>query len=709
MSNVKLHIGLQRMVLIAYFLLLWLGSFLLFLKIDKLIMLPAFPFWGLNVMFILTILGWTYVFCLKENVIEILHKKNQNLHYALGFHNATRASWLNARLGDQINKAKITLDFKENILWALLGITFLIGSFFVKNKNLENLKTSKSSSTFINGKKENESFKKGKFKVRISPPKYTNLVNKLSEDLQISAPINSKLTWEIAGSSPSQYLQWYISNEKGQKRKFSKKNDIYFYSDLLIANGIYNILAYKSDSLVYQSPFYTLEVIADLAPIILPKEKILVQNFDPKKSFLLPVSAFVKDDYAVEKVSFVATLARGNGENIKFRERTFTLSSSAFKSKELAITLDLKELKFEPGDELFYYFLAIDNKWPEPNFSKSDTYFLKYKNPNEPETAEQNTMAVNILPEYFRSQRQIIIDTEKLIKKRNKLKASVFEEESNNIGFDQKSLRIRYGQYLGEEFETNLGHAAEADNPLAGFTHDHDSEDHQDEAPTTSPAHEHGEETTTGAADPLAALMEQYVHNHDSGEMNTFYEQSTRSLLKMSLEQMWQSELHLRLYEPEKALPFENKALAYLKEAQQKARNYVKKSGFDPSPIKEKEKRLTGILDKINLELSFSRLLKEEELVSLSTEILGLIDKNKLSLIEKQKLAHLLKIVPNEFKIKKELQDLLNGNSINQQAIIHLKNTLLKIVAYQKANNALPPYNEKNTNLRQEFFKQITQ
>jgi hypothetical protein len=58
-------------------------------------------------------------------------------------------------------------------------------------------------------------------------------------------------------------------------------------------------------------------------------------------------------------------------------------------------------------------------------------------------------------------------------------------------------------------------------------------------------------------------MLADYVHSHDDGEANTFYEQSTRSLLKSSLEQMWQSELHLRMYEPEKALPYEKKLWSF--------------------------------------------------------------------------------------------------------------------------------------------------
>jgi hypothetical protein len=706
MNNVKLHLGLQRMLLIGYFLIFSLGVILFFIKIDLLISLPKFVFWALLIVILTTILAWTYVFILKENIIEILHKKNENLNYALDIENS---NWLNTKLLQQINKTKISLDFTENFIWAFFGVLLIVFSFFIPNKTSKaNTLSIFNANNSIKGISK-ENFTSGLIKVKISPPAYTNISPSTSEDLQIMAPIHSNLSWEIKGSSYSLNLQWFIGDEKGAKRKFVKKNQSFHYSDVLNANGIYVLQAYLSDSLVFQSPYYTLEAIADLAPEITPKEKNLVQIFDPKKSFLLPISAFVKDDYAVRKVQVIATLARGNGENVKFREKTFTINNESFKSSNLTYTLDLKGLNFEPGDELFYYFLAVDNKWPEPNFGKSDTYFLKFKDPKEPETLEQNTMAMNILPEYFRSQRQIIIDTEKLIKKRNKIKSSVFEEESNTIGFDQKSLRIRYGQYLGEEFETNLGHAAESDNPLAGFTHDHDSKDHQDEGHSEAPSHEHEDQKPSESEDPLAALMEQYVHSHDDAEMNTFYEQSTRSLLKMSLEQMWQAELHLRLYEPEKALSFENKALTYLKEAQQKARNYTQKSGFDPSPIKEKEKRLTGKLEKINTDLSFTKLLNEEKIANLSTIILGLLQKPTLSIFEKQQIAQLLKIVPSEVKIGNELQKLLNGNTLSEPDKNKISNALLKLIGYQKSNNALHALDVKNINLRAEFFKQLAQ
>ena len=281
----------------------------------------------------------------------------------------------------------------------------------------------------------------------------------------------------------------------------------------------------------------------------------------------------------------------------------------------------------------------MDNRQPEANFTKSDTYFIVYRDTTQMEESELATMAVNRMPEYFRSQRQIIIDTEKLIAKRKKLPAKEFNSTSNEIGFDQKVLRLRYGQFMGEEFETNIGGGpgefrpddhADDGGSLEGFMHKHDTEE-EHAAVVEAPRHDHGPTTPADQQDPLAALMEQYVHAHDDAEVNTFHEQSTRSLLKMALEQMWQSELHLRLYEPEKALPFENKALEYLKTAQQKARTYVKKSGFDPPPLKIKETRLTGELDKINPRYQQERRYEQEQLALKVGRVLGYLELTRLT------------------------------------------------------------------------------
>ncbi len=474
-----------------------------------------------------------------------------------------------------------------------------------------------------------------KASVRIQPPAYSGLRASESADLNVAALSGSRLAWRVELAN-ADGVALRLSDGRGGENVFQKKGGAYEYRDRLLHSGIYNLKAYRGDSLLWQSEFYRLEAQPDLPPKITPASKELYRYHQLNDAKKISVSAKISDDFRVQNAFIVATLARGSGENVKFREVRLPLNPSTFKEANLTKVLDLKALEFTPGDELYYYWAAVDNRQPEANFTKSDTYFIVYRDTTRMEESELARMAVNRMPEYFRSQRQIIIDTEKLIAKRKKLADKEFKSTSNEIGFDQKVLRLRYGQFLGEEFETNIGGGGPPDdhgaggNPLEGFVHKHDTEE-EHAAVAEMPKHDHAATSPAEQQDPLAALMEQYVHAHDDAEVNTFHEQSTRSLLKMALEQMWQSELHLRMYEPEKALPFENKALEYLKTAQQKARTYVKKSGFDPPPLKIKETRLTGELDKINEGYRQERTYEREQLATRIRRVLGYLELPKLS------------------------------------------------------------------------------
>ncbi len=502
--------------------------------------------------------------------------------------------------------------------------------------------------------------------LRIEPPGYTGLPARTSTDLNATAQNGSRLTWQVKVSD-SRNLSVRLTNSRGEVVFFKKTGTHFEHRDRLLASGLYALQAHwrdrpGHDSLVYQSDFYRLDAQPDLAPKIEPTDKELYRFHRLNDKKQLSISAKFSDDFRVSYAFLVATLARGSGEAVKFREVKIPLGKTNFKEATLSKVLDLTAFQFAPGDELYYYWAAFDNRQPEPNFTKSDTYFLVYKDTTKLDEAALATMAVNAMPEYFRSQRQIIIDTEKLIAKRGKIPAKPFNGTSNEIGFDQKVLRLRYGQFLGEEFESSAGGdgAGGEGGSLEGFVHKHDTEQEKDaprsfafkmieelqkqeaeKAPAVNPAehrHDHGEaQGPAGEQDPLAALMEQYVHAHDNGEVNTYYEQSTRSLLKMALEQMWQSELHLRLYEPEKALPFENKALEYLKIVQQKARSYVKKTGFDPAPIKEAEKRLTGELKNVNEAFEQQRLYTNPRLAPLAAVVLGYLEGPPTALSPPQK------------------------------------------------------------------------
>ncbi|MCU7371184.1 hypothetical protein PEC18_09960 [Paucibacter sp. O1-1] len=191
--------------------------------------------------------------------------------------------------------------------------------------------------------------------------------------------------------------------------------------------------------------------------------------------------------------------------------------------------------------------------------------------------------------------------------------------------------------------------------------------------------------------------MEQYTHSHDDAETNTFYEQSTRSLLKNGFGTNVESELHLRMYEPEKALPFENKALEYLKSAQHKARTFVKKSGYDPPPIKEKEKRLTGELKDVSSDFNSKIAFDQKRTEQLAAELLGFLDhiqpdKNqwaKLRMLGSELSDRLINSGPlngglQNWPVIASLQKLVNGKTLTSAEKLKLENEL-----YQRAAPAL--------------------
>ena len=59
-------------------------------------------------------------------------------------------------------------------------------------------------------------------------------------------------------------------------------------------------------------------------------------------------------------------------------------------------------------------------KEPQPNIARSETYFAVINDTITDQFSVEGTMGVDLMPDYFRSQRQLIIDTEKLIANKKK-------------------------------------------------------------------------------------------------------------------------------------------------------------------------------------------------------------------------------------------------------------------------------------------------
>jgi hypothetical protein len=361
----------------------------------------------------------------------------------------------------------------------------------------------------------------------------------------------------------------------------------------------------------HSSDYHRIDVKPDQIPVVAIKDLPQFTRLKWGDRNTVEVTSDVQDDYGLTGAHVIATVSKGSGESVKFREEKIPFASpSKIAGKRVTgkMTLDFRKLGMDPGDEVYFYVEAFDNKQPLPQRNRTDTYFISLQDTAKQEFVMDDGLGVDLMPDYFRSQRQLIIDTEKLLadQKAGKVTKQQFNSTSNELGYDQKVLRLRYGQFLGEEFETSIGesNAAEqqeeeggekdGDKVLEKYGHKHDTENEHNLVADkkSNDHHDHNEEKDKD--DPMAA----YRHDHDSEEEATFFTQSIKAKLRAALTLMWDSELKLRMYQPKESLPTQYQILKLLKEISQDSRVYVHRMGFDPPPLKE-EKRLTASLEEV--------------------------------------------------------------------------------------------------------------
>lgn len=457
-------------------------------------------------------------------------------------------------------------------------------------------------------------------KVRIATPNYTQLGEIKQATFPIGAPEHSIASWAIEFSAQAADVQLIFD---GKDTLTLKPGSGGFTGERKLSTSGFYQLAWKSaDGTSRYSDFYAIQVRPDTPPLLKIEHPDQFVQLEASTHLTVDIKAALSDDYGISDAYLIATVSKGSGEGIKFREEKLRFDSPrqlGGKQIHAARRIDLIKLGLDPGDELYYYVEAFDNQSPERNRARTETYFISVKDTAEVSTSIDPGLGVDLMPEYFRSQRQIIIDSEKLLKEKGRISREQFNARSNELAHDEKVLRLRYGEFLGEEFETSIGPSAGPEPAAASeadimkqYGHQHDT-DEEHAARVETPAHQtksddnHKHDATDKNSDPA----KEYMHAHDSEEEATFFTQSIRAKLKAAVTIMWDAELHLRLYTPEKSLPYQYRALKLLKEISQDSRIYVHRTGFDPPPLKE-EKRLSGDLAEIKSATSNSHHVAPE-------------------------------------------------------------------------------------------------
>ena len=433
--------------------------------------------------------------------------------------------------------------------------------------------------------------------LRIEPPRYTGLPARDEPSLEGRAPEGATLRWRLRFEP--QPAQAALVFHDGERLPLRRDGEEWSVQRALAKSSLYRIEAAGAPQ-AQSRRLYRLDLIPDRPPQlrVLQPERGLTLLARGQKSW--PLAFEASDDYGVAPGARLRiVLAQGSGEQITFRERSVELRGSGEATRKRFVhALDLAALGFAVGDDLIVQLSVSDNRAPQPQTVLSPNLILRWPADPGSEATGIEGMVKTVLPAYFRSQRQIIIDAEALLAQRRKLDGETFVKKSDAIGVDQRLLRLRYGQFLGEEAE------GEPKLPTSDSDDDHAHDGHEGEhrdgdradAPAPADAHDH-DHGAPPAAKPAfgesGSVLQEFGHTHDHAEAATLLDPQTRALLKSALDQMWQSELHLRQGQPQQALPFAYKALGFIKQVQQASRIYLARVGPELPPIDE-SRRLGG-------------------------------------------------------------------------------------------------------------------
>ncbi len=566
-------------------------------------------------------LYWRYKFPPKcypdySTYLAAFHYRNPQLNWAAGLLNQING---NRSPVQQIQYSRLVQSFSEGKVYTpstphgwplpvLLGLLFLIfiaGAWLVpaavaSSQNLIQDKgaivLSMDSTQLLTNDKKTELAGIGQAKLLVSPPGYTRQAARYTQLSTGGIPEGSKLTWQVWPEGRVNAISLVTAGDTIPLNSTTKGR--FTIQQIASKSGVYRLVAQNKDTAT-ASDFYELKVIPDRPPQLSISQTEQYRANYTGNGFSFTAKA--EDDWGLAQVWLELTISRGSGENVQFSTNKKWLKSNG-KSLSERLKIDPREIGMKMGDELYYRLVAQDNREPRWQENSTSSYYYRWQDSTQV-TMLGSGLALDVEPEYFRSQRQIIIDTEKLIADRPEISSEEFIERSESIGVDQKLLRLRYGKFLGEEFESSVGPSSaqvaqhepdheEEENHDHDHDHDHEEHDHG--------GHDHNHDHADHDHEPGGAgenLLEGYAHFHDTEEGATFYEESVKVRLKSALAFMWDSELQLRTHNPKAALPHQYNALKIIKEIQQQTRVYVERVGFEAPQIIEEKVRLSGERD----------------------------------------------------------------------------------------------------------------
>src|SRR5690606_8854379 len=215
--------------------------------------------------------------------------------------------------------------------------------------------------------------------IDVDPPGYTGLPRQRTEDPNIRAVVGSTVRWRLAfqGGPAVVRMDWM-----GDLHPLGQQGGTYSLQLPVDRAGFYSFSFTDSLGKVYRSELHSLEAVADTPPTIELTGLDHYSQFGAGDDKSMPLMPRFSDDFGLEDAYVVATVSKGSGESVKFREEILRFEGTfpkGSKNTQERRTLDLDRLGMDPGDELYFHIVALDNRRPDPNVARSETYFAQIR------------------------------------------------------------------------------------------------------------------------------------------------------------------------------------------------------------------------------------------------------------------------------------------------------------------------------------------
>jgi hypothetical protein len=160
--------------------------------------------------------------------------------------------------------------------------------------------------------------------IKVTPPAYTGIPPYTTQDPNLVIPSGSKVAWDILFTEHPLKASITISNADSLLLKPS--HPTLTAGAKFETSAFYQIHWRSGTDKSYASDYFKIEVEEDRPPEIKVERLSQFTELSFEDKMQIPFSAILKDDYNLTQGYLIATVSKGSGESVKFREEKLSFS-----------------------------------------------------------------------------------------------------------------------------------------------------------------------------------------------------------------------------------------------------------------------------------------------------------------------------------------------------------------------------------------------